>query len=368
MSNLTTIEVKAFVPARDFALSKQSYQDLGFELAWSNDNLAYLHHGNSSFLPIVIPIDREGLDPNVLAEHCERGRAKVLLCMPRVHNPTTRQLSKERRIRVVELIHKFGLSLIEDDVYGPSPDRPDASLSTECPGRSYYVGSLSKSLAPGLRIGFIAAPASAIPSLSAIGQSLSWMVSPLMAELAAEWITTGLAEKIAEEHRNEVFARQEMVTQISVLATPGTVRRDHTHDLIIQFAASSRVTLVGSEDLARLGEAHMCGNAVADADILAEIAPAFVDHDGKRTDTIVLACTHYPLLLERFRALAPWPVNWIDPAPAIARRVVQLIGGRDLQAQTPDGVAIFTGRYPEASLRAALESRRFHKIETAAIA
>ena len=214
MSNLTTIEVKAFVPARDFALSKQSYQDLGFELAWSNDNLAYLHHGNSSFLPIVIPIDREGLDPNVLAEHCERGRAKVLLCMPRVHNPTTRQLSKERRIRVVELIHKFGLSLIEDDVYGPSPDRPDASLSTECPGRSYYVGSLSKSLAPGLRIGFIAAPASAIPSLSAIGQSLSWMVSPLMAELAAEWITTGLAEKIAEEHRNEVFARQEMVTQI----------------------------------------------------------------------------------------------------------------------------------------------------------
>jgi glutamate racemase len=154
----------------------------------------------------------------------------------------------------------------------------------------------------------------------------------------------------------------------SVLATPGTVRRDYTHDLIIQFAASSRVTLVGSEDLARLGETHMCGNAVADADILAEIAPAFVDHDGKRTDTIVLACTHYPLLLERFRALAPWPVNWIDPAPAIARRVVQLIGGRDLQAPTPDGVAIFTGRYPEASLRAALESRRFHKIETAAIA
>lgn len=50
MNNLTTIEVKAFVPARDFALSKQFYQDLGFELAWSDDNLAYLHHGNSSFL------------------------------------------------------------------------------------------------------------------------------------------------------------------------------------------------------------------------------------------------------------------------------------------------------------------------------
>jgi hypothetical protein len=50
VSNLTTVEVKAFVPARDFALSKQFYQDLGFELAWSDDDLAYMRHGNSSFL------------------------------------------------------------------------------------------------------------------------------------------------------------------------------------------------------------------------------------------------------------------------------------------------------------------------------
>ena len=50
MSNLTTVEAKAFVPARDFALSKQFYQDLGFDLAWSDDHLAYLRHGNSSFL------------------------------------------------------------------------------------------------------------------------------------------------------------------------------------------------------------------------------------------------------------------------------------------------------------------------------
>jgi catechol 2,3-dioxygenase-like lactoylglutathione lyase family enzyme len=50
MSDLTTIEVKAFVPSRDFPLSKQFYQDLGFELAWSSDDLAYFHKGTSSFL------------------------------------------------------------------------------------------------------------------------------------------------------------------------------------------------------------------------------------------------------------------------------------------------------------------------------
>jgi uncharacterized glyoxalase superfamily protein PhnB len=50
MANMTVIEVKAFVPARDFGLSRQFYQDLGFEVAWSSDQLAYLRYGNSSFL------------------------------------------------------------------------------------------------------------------------------------------------------------------------------------------------------------------------------------------------------------------------------------------------------------------------------
>jgi catechol 2,3-dioxygenase-like lactoylglutathione lyase family enzyme len=50
MSDMATVEVKAFVPSRDFALSKQFYQDLGFVVAWSSDDLAYLRHGNSSFL------------------------------------------------------------------------------------------------------------------------------------------------------------------------------------------------------------------------------------------------------------------------------------------------------------------------------
>src|SRR5262245_34188168 len=50
MGDMATVEAKAFVPARDFELSKRFYQDLGFELAWSSDDLAYLRRGNSSFL------------------------------------------------------------------------------------------------------------------------------------------------------------------------------------------------------------------------------------------------------------------------------------------------------------------------------
>ena len=113
---------------------------------------------------------------------------------------------------------------------------------------------------------------------------------------------------------------------ISVLATDGTMRRDYTRGLIASFAQSCHVRLVGSANLAPLAEAHMRGEPVDDAAIEAEIAPAFLEQDGRRTDAIVLACTHYPFLLDRFARLAPWPVAWIDPAPAIARRVVAVIG------------------------------------------
>ncbi len=112
---------------------------------------------------------------------------------------------------------------------------------------------------------------------------------------------------------------------ISILGTPGTVSREYTHDLIIQHAADCRVTLVGAPNLARLAEVHLRGEAVSDADVLAEIAPCFKKKDGTRTDAIALACTHYPLLLDIYRRVAPWEVTWVDPAPAIARRVMTLL-------------------------------------------
>lgn len=113
---------------------------------------------------------------------------------------------------------------------------------------------------------------------------------------------------------------------VSVLATPGTVRRDYTFELIRQFAPDIAMTLVGSDHLAEVAEAMLSGGAFDEDAVRAEIAPCFVDRDGKRTDTVVLACTHYPFLLEVFQRLAPWPVDWIDPAPAIARRLADVLG------------------------------------------
>jgi glutamate racemase len=117
--------------------------------------------------------------------------------------------------------------------------------------------------------------------------------------------------------------------RVSVLGTKGTVQREYTRALIRDFAQGCEVTLVGSGELASLAEAALSGIEVTDAEISAELAPCFVgdrNDPAGRSDTVVLACTHFPLLMDRFVRLAPWPVDWIDPAPAVARRVGDLFG------------------------------------------
>ena len=134
--------------------------------------------------------------------------------------------------------------------------------------------------------------------------------------------------------------------RVSVLGTKGTVNREYTRALIRDFAQGCEVTLVGSGELASLAEAALSGVAVSDEDLSAEIAPCFIgDRDGPsaRTDTVVLACTHYPLLMDRLARLAPWPVDWIDPAPAIARRVADLLGPGG-EADQAGAEMIFTSR------------------------
>lgn len=112
---------------------------------------------------------------------------------------------------------------------------------------------------------------------------------------------------------------------VSVLATPGTVKRAYTRDLIQSFASQCHVRLIGSLNLARLSEAYIRGEMVPDDEVRAEIDPCFMESEGAKTDIVVLACTHYPFMANVFRRLAPWPVDWLDPAEAIARQARRLV-------------------------------------------
>lgn len=139
---------------------------------------------------------------------------------------------------------------------------------------------------------------------------------------------------------------------VSVLATPGTVKRAYTRDLIQSFASQCHVRLVGSENLARMAEAWIRGEPISDEAVLAEISPCFIEEEGRRTDIVVLACTHYPFMANVFRRLAPWPVDWLDPAEAIARQAKRKIDPAQ-GADHPEGFdfAVFTSGQPDFTTR-----------------
>jgi glutamate racemase len=205
--------------------------------------------------------------------------------------------------------------------------------------------------------------------------TLAGRVVPLMADLIAAYapdlvlIACNTASTLVLPHLRARFAVPFVGTVpaikpactasqsrlVSVLGTEGTVRREYTRVLIRDFGQGCDVTLVGAAQLAGIAEAALRSEAIDDGAVAREIAPCFVTGGGRRTDTIVLACTHYPLLLDRLAAVAPWPVSWVDPAPAIARRMTDLIGLPPAGATGGGAHIMFTsGERPPPALAAAL--------------
>ena len=155
---------------------------------------------------------------------------------------------------------------------------------------------------------------------------------------------------------------------ITVLATPGTIQRPYTQELVKQFASHRHVTLVGATRLARLAEEHMQGQQIDTELLRAEIAPCFVEREGKRTDIITLGCTHYPFLVNEMRKLAPWPVDWLDPAEAVARQARAVLAQTAAECSSVGGetvprqhdIALMTSGSPPSPIVRLLEGLGLH--------
>lgn len=140
---------------------------------------------------------------------------------------------------------------------------------------------------------------------------------------------------------------------IAVLGTPATIARDYTRQLIASFAQSARVELVAAPRLATIAENLFHGQPVDREAVREDIAACFVEAGGKRTDIVVLGCTHYPFLIDEMSTVAPWPVTWLDPAPAIARRLVSVLDGK-VPGTDGESIAVFTSGKPVPVRLAAL--------------
>jgi glutamate racemase len=219
---------------------------------------------------------------------------------------------------VIKELPNAGYVYCADDLYFPYGDLDEATLSERVPA---VIRSLEERYHPDLIV-------------VACNTASTVVLLALRERFDMPFVGTVPAVKPAA-----ALSRSKL---ISVLGTESTVQRAYTRALIRDFAADCEVTLVGSSSLAAVAEASLRGEAVDAAQLRAEIAPCFVEKDGRHTDVVVLGCTHFPLLKSNLVELAPWPVEWLDPAPAIARRVADLLPPSEDSETPPAPLAVFT--------------------------
>jgi glutamate racemase len=140
---------------------------------------------------------------------------------------------------------------------------------------------------------------------------------------------------------------------IGVLGTEATVRQPYVDDLAARFASDCTLIRHGSPELVELAEAKLAGEAVPVQAVRAAVQPMFDAASGERIDTVVLACTHFPLLEDELRAAFP-QVAYVDGGPGIARRIAHLTEGQLWPDAPSGGLMVFTGpaRHPSLEMLA----------------
>jgi glutamate racemase len=161
-------------------------------------------------------------------------------------------------------------------------------------------------------------------------------------------------------------AEASITRTIGLLGTPGTVRRKYTQALIDEFAGDCTVVRHGSAELVELAERKLCGEPVDPSAIDDILGGLFRQPGGADIDTVVLACTHFPLLGPELAAQSPRSLRWIDSGAAIARRVATLLDGKAAAPANRPSVscAVFTARTASIeNLRPALARRGLTEVE-----
>jgi DNA-binding transcriptional MocR family regulator len=163
---------------------------------------------------VGIEIDDEGIVPAALERACGLLAPRALFCVPTLHNPTTATLSEARRAAIAEIAVRHHLVVIEDLVPAALLDAPPAPLASRLPEHGIAISSLSKAVAPGLRIGYVQAPQDWVGKILAVIRSDCWMTSPLAAEIAARWIVDGEIDRLVAQQRALVDVRHAIAAEV----------------------------------------------------------------------------------------------------------------------------------------------------------
>ncbi|HET7291141.1 MAG TPA: PLP-dependent aminotransferase family protein [Vicinamibacteria bacterium] len=161
-----------------------------------------------------VPMDAHGLVPDALEAACRSQAPRALYLIPTIHNPTTVVLSETRRREIARIARAHNVIVVEDDVHRLLAEDAPPPVAALLPELTCFLLGTSKTLAPGLRVGFIHAPAPLVPRIAAGIRATTWMAAPLMAEIVARWQRDGTAVRLLKKRREEARARQRLAAEL----------------------------------------------------------------------------------------------------------------------------------------------------------
>lgn len=199
---LATVLMAMLQPGDVVAVDALTYP--GFKL------VAAAHH-----LELVpLPAAGQGPDLDALAALCQRRRVRALYTMPTLHNPLGWVMGAKRRRELVALARQHGLLIIEDGAYAYLADDAPPPLAMLAPESTVYVSGFSKSIAAGLRVGFVAAPLPWVPKIERAIRATTWSTPGVMTAIATGWLEDGTATRLEAEKRRDARHRQQMAAEL----------------------------------------------------------------------------------------------------------------------------------------------------------
>ncbi|MFE2583187.1 PLP-dependent aminotransferase family protein [Streptomyces sp. NPDC059378] len=160
-----------------------------------------------------VPTTADGPDLDALEKLCATRPVRAVYTMPTLHNPLGWVMPEADRVRLIRIARRHGVLVIEDASYAFLVENPPPPLVTTAPDITVYVSGLSKSVATGLRVGFVLAPPTAVPLLERAIRATTWNTPALTTAIACRWLDDGTVDQLEAQKREDAKARQALAVQ-----------------------------------------------------------------------------------------------------------------------------------------------------------
>lgn len=162
----------------------------------------------------LVPLPATGPDLDALDRLCRHRRVRGVYAMPTQHNPLGWVYDDSQRERLASIAAQYDVTIVEDASYAYLVEDAPPPLAEFAPDRTVYVSGLSKSVAPGLRIGFVAAPSALMPKLERVIRATTWHTPAITAAIATSWLTDGTVARLERQKREDARLRQSIAAEV----------------------------------------------------------------------------------------------------------------------------------------------------------